>query len=122
MMPERISQLEYISMTTSTRAAFVFRAPPLSYVANIYYLPFTAAVWICLIILMVVSMIVIYITYKLPKASTVARHRQETVSDFFLLFMEIVSQMGSYFTPNKPSGRISFVTMKLKFINGKLKN
>lgn len=113
MTPSRVALIEYISMTTSTQAAFVFRAPPLSYVSNIYYLPFTTTVWICLIILLITSVIVIFVTYKLPKIPSDEFYVEDSPSDFFILCIEIVCQMGTYFTPKSLSGRISFVNISL---------
>lgn len=114
MLPERLSQIEYISVIIPTRATFVFRAPPLSYVSNIFYLPFTSTVWFCSIGIVVISTVVTYLTYKLSTKFS-ANNIHLTASDFFLLAIGVVCQFGAPITPNRPSGRISFVHIKLFF-------
>ncbi|GLH02292.1 Ionotropic receptor 75a [Gryllus bimaculatus] len=42
---DRIPVIDYIAMTTPTGSAFIFREPPLSYVSNLFTLPFEGDVW-----------------------------------------------------------------------------
>ncbi|KAJ8873534.1 hypothetical protein PR048_024352 [Dryococelus australis] len=42
----RLPVIDYIAMTTPTRSKFVFRQPPLSFVTNVFTLPFSQGVWL----------------------------------------------------------------------------
>lgn len=105
MTTDRVPHLDYLSVTLSTRAAFIFRAPPLSYVSNIYYLPFDTVVWISVIFLVLLSTTIIFVTYRLSKKF------DETItkSDFMLFAISTVCQMGSHLVPRRSSGRIATV-------------
>nr|CAD7412907.1 unnamed protein product [Timema cristinae] len=51
---DRLRVLEYIAMTTPTRAVFIFRKPPLSLVSNVFILPLSTGVWLsssCLVVI-----------------------------------------------------------------------
>lgn len=102
---DRIPFIEYLSVTLPVKFAFVFRAPPLSYVSNIYYLPFNTVVWICGIILVVVSTTIVYITYRVSKENI----EHLMASDFLLFTISTVCQMGSNMILKKSSGRIATV-------------
>lgn len=105
MTTERLPYIEFISVTVTTSVEFLFRPPPLSYVSNIYYLPFDIVVWICALILVVVSTTIIYITYRFNKGSG----EQITLSDFFLYAVGTICQMGSHQVAKKSSGKIATV-------------
>lgn len=110
---ERVHLLDYISMTTSTFAAFVFRTPSLSYTSNIYYLPLSATVWVCSILLVILSTFVIYAAYKHSPNSNTSRNFHTDymrISDFVLIALSTVCQMGSQLYPKRISGRISTVS------------
>lgn len=51
-------------MTTPTRSKFVFRQPKLSYVTNVYTLPFDDYVWLSSIFMVIIVGFVLYITVK----------------------------------------------------------
>lgn len=113
MTPERVSVMEFISMPVKTQCSFVFRAPPLSYVSNIYYLPFAGIVWGCSILLVFIGATIIYSTYVLPESS---RWRTTSaVSEVILLAAGTVTQMGTHVEPKKLSGRISTVSCDWAF-------
>lgn len=113
MTMDRLPYLEYLSVTLPTRGAFLFRAPPLSYVSNIYYLPFDSIVWICAIFLVVVCTTTIYVTYRL----TQMKNKNLTASDFMLFAISTVCQMGTHLFPKKSSGRIATVNHQHESIN-----
>lgn len=118
--PERVQSIDYISMTTSTFGAFVFRAPSLSYTSNIYYLPLSTTVWICSILLVILSTFVVYLAYKHSAHSTASRNfntESMRVSDFVLIAISMVCQMGSQLYPRRLSGRISTVSLLLLSCN-----
>lgn len=61
---DRVDIIDYISMTTPTRSKFVFREPKLSYVTNVYMLPFDTKVWVATFSLLIIIIIFIYIISK----------------------------------------------------------
>lgn len=105
MTADRLPYVEYLAVTLPTRLAFVFRDPPLTYVSNIYYLPFTGIVWICAMALVVVSTAVIYCTFRLSKETKA----ELTTSDFVLYAISTVCQMGSILDPKRLSGKFAMV-------------
>ncbi|KAJ8982127.1 hypothetical protein NQ317_002853, partial [Molorchus minor] len=58
---DRIDIVDYIAATTPTFMKFIFRAPPLSYVANVFTLPFDTYVWYSSIVLAGAILLVLYI-------------------------------------------------------------
>lgn len=109
MVPNRLKQMEFISVIVDTRTEFVFRAPPLTYVSNIYYYPFVGIVWIVSICFLFVGSIVTYFTYAIPQPDR-ANESSGFFSDVFLLVAGLVSQMGTHLNPRKISGQIAMVT------------
>lgn len=110
MTPDRIPFVEYLTVPTPTHAKFVFRSPPLTYVSNIFYLPFTAMVWACTLVLVILSVVIIYLTYTLPKYPE-GDHPQESLvfSDVVLFTLGVICQLASPITPKSYSGKISVV-------------
>lgn len=108
---DRIALVDFLSMTTNTMAGFVFRTPSLSYTSNIYYLPFSTTVWICSILLVILSTVIIYITFKysLNAQPKDEEHSMNRASDFVLAAISAICQMGPDLHPKKISGRISSV-------------
>lgn len=51
---DRVAIIQYISMTTPTRSKFVFRQPKLSYITNVFTLPFEDDVWASTLALMLI--------------------------------------------------------------------
>lgn len=109
MIPSRIQHIDFITMMTDTRLEFIFRAPPLSYVSNIYYYPFVGIVWIAVTVLLFLGAIVIYFTYILPNDKQ-RNHSRDSVSDTMLLAAGLASQMGLHIEPRIISGRIATIT------------
>lgn len=109
---ERIPIIDYLSMVARTRAMFIFRAPPLSFLTNIYYLPFERNVWTSCIVLVIISCIVIYITFKASNTrfSIYFVSEQLRLSDVILFAVAAISQMGSSIEPKYFSGRIAAVS------------
>lgn len=106
---DRLAHIEYLSVTLAVSIAFIFRAPPLSYVSNIYYLPFNAVVWICAICLVLVCTALISIVFKFSKEN----NSNLTNSDFVMYGITTVCQMGSQMTPKTAAGRIATVLTSL---------
>lgn len=102
---DRLPYVEFLTETLEVTLSFLFRAPPLSYVSNIYYLPFSTVVWICAIALVIVCTILVYIVYKFSKED----NSNLRTSDFVLFGMSTVCQMGSQMIPKTTSGKIATV-------------
>lgn len=49
---DRVTVIDYIAMPTPTRSKFVFRQPKLSYMSNVFLLPFRGPVWACSVALL----------------------------------------------------------------------
>lgn len=107
MTPDRVALVDYIAVILPTTAKFIFREPPLSYVSNIYYLPFHHTVWFAIIISIVLCTFLIHLTYRYSMRGT---DRQPTISDFALYAVSTVCQMGSLVKPKKLSGKIASVS------------
>lgn len=60
LLKERVDLIEYIAMISPTRSKFVFRQPKLSYVTNVYTLPFDSKVWYSTVILTVLMALALY--------------------------------------------------------------
>lgn len=105
MTPERLPYLDYLSMILPTQGVFVFRAPPLSYVSNIYYLPFVGMVWICSGVLVILATILVFLTFRFPRE----KDQPFIFSDFVLYAVSTICQMGSSLSPKRASGRIAMV-------------
>lgn len=102
---DRTPHVEFLAVTLIATIAFIFRAPPLSYVSNIYYLPFNAVVWFCAILLVIVCTILIFLIYKFSKED----NSHLTTSDFVMYGITTVCQMGSQVMPKTTAGKIATV-------------
>lgn len=105
MTPERVAHIEFLSVIIPTRAFFVFRAPPLSYVSNIYYLPFTGIVWLCTIVLVFLSTFLIFLTFHFSQK----KKQHFIITDFMLFAIGTVCQMGTHLSPKRLSGKLTMV-------------
>lgn len=106
---ERIGVHEYIAMVTPTKTKFIFRAPTLSFVTNIYYLPFQANVWFSLVALVIISCFVIHLTYRVSNIRCPGAELHLRPSDMFLFGISAICQMGIHREPKYASGKISTV-------------
>lgn len=55
MTIDRIPIIQYIASPTPTGSRFILRSPKLSYTDNVFLLPFDTLVWICLIVLVIIT-------------------------------------------------------------------
>lgn len=112
---ERVAYLDYLSMTVPSPIAFILRAPPISYVSNIYYLPFDGVVWVCSISLVILCTSVIAITLKLHWAHDETT-RYLNITDYILFAIASSCQMGSEIMSNILSARISMVCQRCEIL------
>lgn len=115
---DRVVHYDYSSMITNSRTRFIFRAPPLSNVANIYYLPFHGMVWVCSGALVFISCLAIFFSYRgagvlRPEDPIDVADATEASgvrgTDVVLLGIGAIAQMGSQLEAKFLSARISTV-------------
>nr|CAH7757037.1 unnamed protein product [Callosobruchus chinensis] len=121
---DRIDYVDFVPASTPTYFKFIFRAPPLSYVTNIFTLPFDAYVWYCTVALIAVIFFVIYaITVwewrdpifkeKLEKMESVSTSAlRPKALDVAVLEIGAITQQGTDTEPKSIAGRI-FVNEKV---------
>lgn len=96
-------------MTTPTRSKFVFRQPKLSYVANVYVLPFRWTVWLSTFFLVVIAAFALYIVVSWELRKNIADDAavlEKSWKDIFTLSLGAVCQQGSSVVPSGASGRM----------------
>ncbi|XP_030768286.1 ionotropic receptor 75a-like [Sitophilus oryzae] len=117
---ERVDLIDYIAMITPTRSKFVFRQPKLSYITNVFVLPFDTKVWIStavLIIIMIVSLFVLMKWEWKKKTITTVQNTSNSIelSDSFmeivLLTLAALSQQGAAAMPSSTPGRIATIVL-----------
>lgn len=117
---DRIDIIEYIAMTTPTRSKFVFREPKLSYVTNVYTLPFDNYVWYSTMGLVVIAACVLFVAVKWEWILRSKEHVYEeqandelraSVSDVAFLSFGAVCQQGAATLPYSSPGRITTILL-----------
>lgn len=116
-MIDRLEIVDFIAATTPTYMKFIFRAPPLSYVTNIFTLPFQSYVWYCTFALVAITFIVIYIISKWEwtdplfkrDAATAPYTLRPEILEVALLEIGAITQQGSDFIPKSTAGRIATI-------------
>ncbi|KAK9730316.1 Ligand-gated ion channel [Popillia japonica] len=122
--PDRILIVDYIAPTTPTRAKFIFRAPPLSYVTNVFTQPFDKMVWYASFIMLVVISIIVYVIVKWEWNSSKFRDilsRKQNVMkpkyvDVLLMELGAICQQGSETEPKSGAGQITVIVVFLAFM------
>ncbi|XP_038211444.1 ionotropic receptor 75a-like [Zerene cesonia] len=104
-------RLEVVVFTDSIgqfEVKFIFRQPPLSYVANIFALPFSNSVWIAIALSILVSTAAIYVAsrWEIKRLGFNPTQLDGSVADALLLTMSAMSQQGCSKEPKGLSGRI----------------
>ncbi|KAK5644622.1 hypothetical protein RI129_005922 [Pyrocoelia pectoralis] len=114
---DRIPVIDYVGMTIPTRSKFVFKQPKLSYVVNVYALPFNWTVWLSLLFMVLFIVTTLYEAIKwnnCTKENMRKRNYFESkpvLLDIIFLAFGAVCQQGSTFTPSNASGRIITILM-----------
>nr|AOG12852.1 ionotropic receptor [Eogystia hippophaecolus] len=106
MTVDRLDVITYTEGLSPYRVRFIFRQPPLSYVANIFSLPFSSGVWIATVVCAIVSTIALYLASKWEVAIGKSPTHLDGFGDSLFLTMSAVSQQGCIMEPKKISGRI----------------
>ncbi|XP_043270441.1 glutamate receptor ionotropic, kainate 5-like [Venturia canescens] len=114
---DRIGVISYIQLYTPTGSKFLFRRPPLSYVSNLFTLPFERSVWIAIGVLLILVIGLLYVAMKWEYSLKINNEIPlqdwtgnsdvaPTISDDLLVVMGAVSQQGSYYEPRIVPTRI----------------
>ncbi|KAJ8928949.1 hypothetical protein NQ314_018419 [Rhamnusium bicolor] len=114
---ERMEYLKYIIPTTYDTLRIVFRAPPLSYTANVFILPFNIIVWCSFFLILTISGIFFYIIvlYEWEYNIKVDKQRRNRLKpsllEVILSQVSAVTQRGGYLEPNTFSGRAVLIVI-----------
>ncbi|KAL4704757.1 hypothetical protein ACJJTC_009774, partial [Scirpophaga incertulas] len=113
---ERLDVVTYTDMVAPFRVRFVFRQPPLSYVSNIFSLPFSSCVWTAIAVCTALSAAILYLESKWEASLGRSSTQLYGIGDSLLLTMSAVSQQGCVLEPRRISGASSSlqVTKMLK--------
>ncbi|CAK1584215.1 unnamed protein product [Parnassius mnemosyne] len=104
---ERLDVIQYTDTIAPFKVGFIFRQPPLSYVTNIFSLPFSTEVWLASIGCVVFSIITLYFASKWEvRLQRTPSQLDGTVSDAMLVTISAFSQQGCTLEPRKASGRM----------------
>ncbi|KAL3269442.1 hypothetical protein HHI36_008512 [Cryptolaemus montrouzieri] len=124
---DRVSTIDYIAMTTKTRSKFVFREPKLSYVTNVFVLPFDRDVWLASAALVVITGFVLFLVVKWEwyerkngnlKEDEPYMELRESITDVAVLTFGALCQQGTTAIPYSMPGRITliFLLISLMFL------
>ncbi|PZC86346.1 hypothetical protein B5X24_HaOG200843 [Helicoverpa armigera] len=121
MSLERLKILEYFTNPTPVTVKIVFRKPPLSYQNNLFLLPFTTGVWICLGAFVLIMIVVLYINTKwdIKKYEQFNEQNMDqtclppTWSDITIFVLSAISQQGS---SNELKGTLGRLVMFIVFL------
>ncbi|XP_035786974.1 glutamate receptor 3-like [Anopheles albimanus] len=111
---DRIPIIDYLSMSTSTRAKFVFRAPKLSFTDNVFALPFDRYVWYCTISFIVLSGVLLAVVLRVEQQLRPSDHSNDSsgttlapihLSDTLLNSFGTTCQQGSFIEPKTAASR-----------------
>lgn len=84
------------AMFPLSRSAFLFRPPPLSFVTNIFTLPFSRAVWLVSAALIALISVLLYSAFRWEFRGTADEEGTTNWSDVVLLSLGAVCQQGAY--------------------------
>nr|UVB79166.1 ionotropic receptor 75p3 [Heortia vitessoides] len=103
---DRMEMIDYIAMVGSTAVRFVFREPPLSYISNIFTMPFTGGVWVAIVVCVLGCSVFLYIASKWE--ATMSMHQFQldgSWTDVIILIIGAVLQQGCTLEPRYAAGR-----------------
>ncbi|KAJ9596018.1 hypothetical protein L9F63_012751 [Diploptera punctata] len=111
MLNARMPVLDYIAAPIKTREGFIFRAPPLSYMSNIFTLPFSTSVWLFSACMIAVIGCILYGAIKWEFLHSDTDQVEPSWSDVLLMSLGAVCQQGSWFEARGPSGRLTMLLL-----------
>ncbi|XP_043594833.1 glutamate receptor ionotropic, delta-1-like isoform X2 [Bombus pyrosoma] len=127
LIQQRIGVIDYIQLYTRTKAKFIFRAPLLSTVSNIFTLPFQRSVWIAIGVFLLLVLGLLYFSSKWEyrrgaSAKSAAYWQQfhldeQTLSDNFMVVLGAFAQQGYSYEPYRVPSRIVTLMLLLAALN-----
>ncbi|VEN62009.1 unnamed protein product, partial [Callosobruchus maculatus] len=113
---DRIDYVDFIPAWTPTFMKFIFRSPPLSYVTNIFTLPFDTHVWYSSFVLCAIIFIVIYLIVSWEWKNRIFRRKVEKthgalrpdILEVAVMEMGAITQQGSDTEPRSSAGRVAY--------------
>ncbi|KAJ9584278.1 hypothetical protein L9F63_021374 [Diploptera punctata] len=109
---QRLPFVRYIASTSETKNSFIFRQPPLSFVENIFTLPFNTSTWLASAALVTLTGCILYIAFKWEfskrRLTGHSAHQSDRVtgSDVVLMSLGAVCQQGTSVEAYSIPGRI----------------
>ncbi|CAG9853643.1 unnamed protein product [Phyllotreta striolata] len=122
---DRVDVIDYVAMITPTRSYFIFREPKLSYVTNVFILPFDMGVWLSTVALVIIAVFFLYVilNWELTKEiylkksnSYYASNNKPTVLDVVLISFGALCQQASHIVPASVPGRITTIVLFLSLM------
>uniref|UniRef100_A0A6P7FKM0 Ionotropic receptor 75a-like isoform X1 n=1 Tax=Diabrotica virgifera virgifera TaxID=50390 RepID=A0A6P7FKM0_DIAVI len=119
ILEERIDLLDYIAMPTATYSRFIFREPKLSYVTNVFTLPFNRQVWASTIALVTITGLVLYFIMKWEykrksnfcHEDQLSPNNEVSIAEVALLSYGAFCQQASNIVPTSIPGRITTIIL-----------
>uniref|UniRef100_A0AAG5D5B7 Ionotropic glutamate receptor C-terminal domain-containing protein n=1 Tax=Anopheles atroparvus TaxID=41427 RepID=A0AAG5D5B7_ANOAO len=107
---DRITVIDYLSMTTPTVVNFVFRAPKLSFTDNVFVLPFQKSVWYCTISFIILAGVLLTVVLRTEQRYAIGSGSENAgprarLSDALLNVFGTTCQQGSFIEPKTTSSR-----------------
>ncbi|XP_075981198.1 ionotropic receptor 75a-like isoform X1 [Anticarsia gemmatalis] len=117
---DRMKVVDYIAMVGSTAVRFVFREPPLSYISNIFALPFSGTVWLAILVCVLGCSVFLYIASKWEASMSMHPLQLDgSWADILILIIGAVLQQGCTLEPRYAAGRcvtlILFVALTILY-------
>ncbi|XP_063914754.1 glutamate receptor ionotropic, delta-2-like isoform X2 [Zophobas morio] len=122
---DRVDIIDYIAMTTKTRSKFIFRQPKLSYVSNVFTLPFDDYVWasICALFVIIAFILCIVINWEWKKKKYVELLNETNEIEIRNSWSEVafetfaaMCQQGTTTVPYSIPGRITLIFLLVSFM------
>nr|QGW50296.1 ionotropic receptor 75p [Chouioia cunea] len=120
---DRWNDVHFIPLSTPTRQAFIFRQPPLSFVSNLFTLPFRPSVWIAIGILLMIIFAMLLLATKWEWRKVYADREfsenepKPNLSDQLLLILGVCAQQGFGRSPYTVPSRIVLLMLLLAVLN-----
>ncbi|XP_060528319.1 uncharacterized protein LOC132703210 [Cylas formicarius] len=115
---DRVDLIDYIAMVTPTKSKFVFRQPKLSYVSNVYTMPFDRRVWLCIAftIILIIATMYVLAKWEWKKKKYVEFHDTsnsaeltDSLTEIVLVAFGALCQQGASALPYSAPGRIATI-------------
>ncbi|KAJ8717653.1 hypothetical protein PYW07_005583 [Mythimna separata] len=103
---QRLDVVSYTDTLAPFRVRFIFRQPPLPYVANIFSMPFSTNVWIAMSVCAVLTTATVYLATKWEAKEGKGPTQLDSIGDAMLLTFSAIGQQGCVMEPRRLSGRM----------------